>query len=372
LTFTPDNRARAAAATDAVVTWDFRADRERPLLPMPGEGVSSVEFDPTGAYVLTRGSAGLALWRTDSPAPADGGPRRPLITFPVQTPAVTDIRLDPREGVLRYREGSQAGVVRTLSLHELISPAWRKKGRTAAAFDAYGTPAEPAVRPTVRAVATDGTVHTAVSTREGIRVTRQGAPPVSHVVGKRSEGPAAIDPAGRTVMTAEGVLIDVATGGRRSAFEGEDLLPTAVFSPDGRFVVAADIQGRLTLWDADGRHRIAVLAAADSTVERPALAFSADGSLLAASRADGSVRVWETASPRLPAASVSAGDGPVLALGFTSGGWELRIATAHLAFRSAQLAPDRAATTVCARARGGASKAEWRRYLPDVPYRPTC
>ncbi|KUN49020.1 hypothetical protein AQJ27_05125 [Streptomyces olivochromogenes] len=372
LTFTPDNRALAAGTTDGVVTWDFHADRGRPLLPMPGEGVSSVEFDPTGAYALSRGSAGLALWRTDSPAPADGGPRRPLITFPVETPAVTDIRLDPREGVLRYREGSRAGVVRTLSLHGLISTAWRKKARTDAAFDADGKSAEPAVRPAVRAVAADGTVHTAVSTRDGIRVTRQGAHPVSHVVGRRSEGPAAIDPAGRTVVTAEGVLIDVETGRRRRGFEGEDLLRTAVFSPDGRFLAAADTQGRLTLWDAGARHRIAVLAVADSTVERPALAFSADGSLLAASRDDGSVHVWETASPRLAGATLPTGDGPVLAIGFTPGAGELRIATAHLPLRSVKLAPDRAVADVCARAGGGATRAEWRRYLPDVPYRKTC
>ncbi|MET7784525.1 hypothetical protein ABZU94_26055 [Streptomyces mirabilis] len=283
-----------------------------------------------------------------APAQAEGGPRRPLITFPVETPAVTDIRLDPREGVLRYREGSQAAVVRTLSLHGLISPAWRRKARTDAAFDADGQPAEPAVR----AVAADGTVHTAVSTRDGILVTRQGAHPVSHVVGRRSEGPAAIDPAGRTVVTAEGVLIDVATGRRRQGLQGEDLLPTAVFSPDGRYLAAADTQGRLTLWDAGAQHRIAVLAVADSTVERPALAFSADGSLLAASRADGSVRVWETASPRLAGATLPTGDGPVLAIGFTPGAGELHIATAHLPLGFAQLTPDRAAADVCARAGG--------------------
>ncbi|MFC9627965.1 hypothetical protein ACFTY8_01450 [Streptomyces mirabilis] len=102
--FTPDNRVLAAGTADGVVTRDFHADRGRPPLPMPGEDVNSVEFDATGAYVLTWGSAGLALWRTDSPAPTDGGPRRPLITFPVETPAVTDIRLDPREGVLRTPE----------------------------------------------------------------------------------------------------------------------------------------------------------------------------------------------------------------------------------------------------------------------------
>ncbi|QUW78283.1 hypothetical protein SMIR_03265 [Streptomyces mirabilis] len=372
LTFTPDNRALAAGTTDGVVTWDFHADRGRPLLPMPGEGVNAVAFDPTGAYVLTWGSAGLALWRTDGPAPADGGPRRPVVTFPVETPAVTDIRLDPRQGVLRYREGSQAGVVRTLSLHGLISPAWRKKERTEAAFDADGKPAASAPRYGARAVAADGTVHTAVNTRDGIRVTRQGPHPGSRTIGTRTEDAIAIDPAGRTVVTAEGALIDVGTGRRRKGFAGEDLLRTAVFSPDGRFLAAADTQGRLTLWDEGGQHRIAVLAAADSTVERPALAFSADGSLLAASRADGSVRVWETASPRLAGATLPTGDGPVLAIGFTPGDGELRIATAHLPWRTAQLTPERAADDVCARAGGGATRTEWRRYLPDVPYRQTC
>ncbi|MFI6488494.1 WD40 repeat domain-containing protein [Streptomyces sp. NPDC050564] len=224
----------------------------------------------------------------------------------------------------------------------------------------------------MRAVAVDGTVHTAVGTRKGIRVVRRGPHPGSRTVGTRTDSPSAIDATGRTVVTVEGVLIDVATGGRRQGFEGEDLLPIAAFSPDGRFSAAADVQGRLTLWDAGGRHRIAVLATADSTVGRPALAFSADGSLLAASRADGSVRVWETASPRLPGASLPAGGGPILAVGFTPGGRELRIATAHMPLRSVRLTPVRAAAEVCARADGGATRAEWSRYLPDVPYRHAC
>ncbi|MCX5094308.1 hypothetical protein OOK36_36690 [Streptomyces sp. NBC_00365] len=65
-----------------------------------------------------------------------------------------------------------------------------------------------------RAVAADGMVHTAVNTCDRIRVTRQGPHPGSRI-GTRTEDAAAIDPAGRTVVTAEGALIDVATGRRR-------------------------------------------------------------------------------------------------------------------------------------------------------------
>ena len=97
-------------------------------------------------------------------------------------------------------------------------------------------------------------------------------------------------------------------------------------------------------------------------------AFSVDGLLLAAGDEGGSVRVWETASPRLSPASESAGDGPVLAVGFTPENRELRVATPHLAQRGYPLDPERAA----ARARGVATEAEWRTYLPGVEYRRTC
>ncbi|WP_328767543.1 hypothetical protein [Streptomyces sp. NBC_00286] len=62
-----------------------------------------------------------------------------------------------------------------------------------------------------------------------------------------------------------------------------------------------------------------MLVDADDAPEPPVLAFSADSSLLAAGGEGGSVRVWETASPRLSPASVPAGDGPVLAVGFAPG-----------------------------------------------------
>ncbi|MGV9453486.1 nSTAND1 domain-containing NTPase [Streptomyces sp. NPDC003635] len=323
LTFTPDGRAVAGGTADGIVTWDFRTRRERPRLPL-SQGALSVEF--AGAHALAWGPGALTLWRPDLPAPADDSPPAPLLTVPVASSAIGDVRLDLAAGVLRYRETGRTSVVRTVSLHGLADRAWtdrRAPGR------------EPPRVGGVEAVA--------------------------------------VDPARRTALTSEGTLVDATDGSPLAAaggVTGEDLLRTAAFSPDGRFLAAEDTVGRLTLWDARAWRRLAVLRPGASTLDRAALAFSADGSLLAASALDGSVRVWETATPSLPAATVPVGDGPVLNLAFGSG--VLRVLTAHLPVRTSPLAPERAAAQVCERAEGGATEAEWRRFLPSVPYRKTC
>ncbi|WP_307678348.1 hypothetical protein [Streptomyces sp. V4I2] len=326
LTFTADQRALAAGTPESIVTWDFHVGRERPRLPLAG-GAHAVEF--AGAYALAWGKGSLTLWRTDLPDPGDDSPREPLLIYPVAASGIGDIRLDPGKGVLRYREGGRTNAVSTLSLHGLMDRAWRDE------------PASDATPP----------------------VTVAGAEIV------------AVDTTGRTALTPEGTLVDASTGKRRKGAEGvdgEDYLTTAVFSPDGRYLAASDYQGRLTLWDARGWRRVAVLRAVGSTLHRVALAFSADGSLLAGSAPDGSVQVWETASPALSPATLRAGDGPVRALRFTEDGDQLHIATPHLAERVHPLAANRAADEACARAHRGLTEAEWHRYFPSAEYRDTC
>ncbi len=317
LTFTPDGRAVAAATADGVVTWDVGSGRERPRLPVAG-GALAVDF--SGAYALTWSSGALSLWRTDTPPPADGGPREPLLTHPVAASAIGDIRLDAAAGALRYRESGRTSTVRTLSLHGLTGEAWHTAPATAA--------------------------------------TRTDT--------------VAADPARRVALTSEGTLRDLATGGERDAVTGEDYLVAGDFSPDGRRLAVSDTHGRVTLWDTRTWRRIAVLRAVDPSTDRPVLAFSADGALLAVTASDGSVRVWETASPGLPAAVLPVGDGPVLRLEFTGSGDRLSIGTSHLTARSREMNPDRAAAVLCDRAGGGPTEAEWRRHVPSAPYRDVC
>lgn len=337
LTFTADSRAVASVTTGGVVTWDVRAGRERPRLPLAGGGYS-VEF--AGDYALTWTLGSIALWRPDLPDPADDSAREPLLTFPVDSSAVGDLRLDLDAGVLRYREQGRTSSVHTLSLQGLTGTAWRDRAARTAAFDSRGRP-----------------------------VRARKAP----VVDQRDTVTA--DPTGRTALTSEGTLVSVSTGKRLKGVrgvEGEDYLTEGAFSPDGRYLAAADVRGRLTLWDAHSWRRLAVLRSGGSNRHDPALGFSADGALVAASDADGVVNVWETATPALPAASLPAGDSPVLALGFTRDGGELHIATPHLADRALPSAPERAARSVCARVSTGLTEVEWRRYFPSADHRRTC
>lgn len=184
-----------------------------------------------------------------------------------------------------------------------------------------------------------------------------------------------VDPAGRTALTSEGTLVDLSTGKRPKGpggVRGEDYLTEGAFSPDGRYLAAADVQGRVTLWDARDWRRPAVLRDGGSNRHKPALGFSADGSLVAASEPDGSVHVWETAAPALPAATLPVGDAPVLALGFTAGGEELHVATPHLADRTYLLEPERAARTVCGRTPAELTRTQWRRWFPSADHRQDC
>ncbi|MFE0106322.1 hypothetical protein [Streptomyces sp. NPDC059009] len=186
---------------------------------------------------------------------------------------------------------------------------------------------------------------------------------------------ATLTPDGRSALTWDGVLTGLATGRTAHVLRGEDMVETAEFSPDGRYLAVVDHNGKTTLWNGRGTRVLGVLAPGsqdDSTgaVGIPVLSFSADGRHLAAGRENGSVRVWETSTPRLAGAEYPAADGPVLALGFAGG--TLRVATPSSVTRSLAVAPDSAAAAACAHAHGGLTRSQWRTHLPNTPYRSTC
>ncbi|QDQ15960.1 hypothetical protein [Streptomyces spectabilis] len=182
-----------------------------------------------------------------------------------------------------------------------------------------------------------------------------------------------ISPDGRLVLASSGKLTDVTTGRSTRVLRGEGALTDALFSPDGRYLAVVDAHARLTLWNARGTRRLGALTAKsqDSAAgDAMPLAFSSDGRLIAMGREDGGVRVWETDTPRLTGAEYPATDGPVLALGFA--GDVLRVATPRTPVREVPLAAAQATAAACRRADGGLTRAQWRTYLPNLPFRRTC
>ncbi|MFJ3436380.1 hypothetical protein ACIPMU_22855 [Streptomyces cyaneofuscatus] len=185
------------------------------------------------------------------------------------------------------------------------------------------------------------------------------------------------------IITDERQLFDPGEGRTASGarvgrvMPGEGPAAAAVFSPNGRRLAMSDHVGRVTLWDGDGRTRLAVLTpgadAGTGGERRPsALAFSADGGLLAVGDADGELRFWSTDAPRSAGSPLPSADGPVLALAFTSDGSRLRAATPLTPVRTYPLGLERTAGAVCARAGGGLTGEAWASYLPAVAYRETC
>ncbi|OKK17074.1 hypothetical protein AMK09_21170 [Streptomyces sp. CB02488] len=190
-----------------------------------------------------------------------------------------------------------------------------------------------------------------------------------------------LTPDAATLLTSNGDRYDLATGRRFTSLYGEDRIQSAWFSRDGHHLVVSTPEGRVTLWDHLGQHRIAILAPPDhdGRHESPAVAFSADGAfvavvaVVAVGTQDDSVRVWETSSPGTPGTLIQTGEGHIVGLGFTDDGDTLRIATPNGVHREiGVLDPQRAARRVCERAGDGLGAAQWSAYLPKVPYRETC
>jgi WD40 repeat protein len=97
---------------------------------------------------------------------------------------------------------------------------------------------------------------------------------------------------------------DVETGREQSALSGHDNIITAIaVSPDNRYIVSGSRQSanQLILWDAASGEQLQILQGR-SVYEIETLAYSPDGTLLAATTTDGRLRLWDTDlyTPREP------------------------------------------------------------------------
>ncbi|MER8041619.1 hypothetical protein [Streptomyces sp. NPDC094032] len=213
------------------------------------------------------------------------------------------------------------------------------------------------------------------------RRTRPGTQSASHFKLFASSlsrpAPPLVRPDGKLVVTARDVF---ALPGGGTTARGLNMDDTGVlaFAPDGTRLAVGDSAGGVTLWDGEvSRRRGSLLgtehAARRGTVEAvKALAFSPDGATLAVAGDAGTLQLWDVASGQpLGGPLPTPGDG-IVAVAFTADGRTVHSVGEHSGVRSHPVDPGRLTASVCARAGGGLSPADWRTYLPGIAYRKVC
>ncbi|MFF9087409.1 hypothetical protein ACF1BE_13490 [Streptomyces sp. NPDC014991] len=171
---------------------------------------------------------------------------------------------------------------------------------------------------------------------------------------------------------------DVTSGGVTSTPPPQKSIGTLAFSRDGKYLAVGDLSGRVTLLDGDLRRRLGVMSGLftsdhqDAAAPVTALAFSRAGGTLAVGGHDGTVRLWDVAANQPLGTTLLTPSDSVQALTFAPDAETLYAASDHVPSQTYQASPKAVAATVCTRADGGPSAAEWHQMIPEVPYRRLC
>ncbi|MFJ4567697.1 hypothetical protein ACIP4U_29195 [Streptomyces caelestis] len=166
--------------------------------------------------------------------------------------------------------------------------------------------------------------------------------------------------------------------GRAQDLVQGDQVSALAFRTDGRALAAGDQTGRVALWDGAVRHRARVLRnvfpaplGADPEAVS-ALALSLDGHTLAVGGDAGTLQLWDTETQQpLGGPLPTPGEG-ITTLAFSADSGTLYAGSAHVPLQRYAVDTPRAEAKVCARAGGGLTRAQWRAYVPDVPFREVC
>ncbi|MBW5481223.1 WD40 repeat domain-containing serine/threonine-protein kinase [Streptomyces bambusae] len=181
-------------------------------------------------------------------------------------------------------------------------------------------------------------------------------------------------PDGTLFATTTGTVIDLRSGTRRDGAWGGAATGLA-FSPDSRLLAVVRDSGSVELWDGAARTRLSHLpgspprdTARFDFADDPV--FSQDGRLLAAVTGGERIQLWDTDARLALGGPLETSGRKVDLLSFGGDGILRVLSGADTA--PLDLVPDRVAAAVCKRAGRDITRAEWRTYIPNVPYRKLC
>jgi WD40 repeat protein len=180
---------------------------------------------------------------------------------------------------------------------------------------------------------------------------------------------------------------DISDPSRPAALPGQQLSPASdfsagAFSPDGTLLAAEDGEGVLWLWHVahDRLTGQSILQNQESGASSGAVAFSPDGRTLAvAGQLDGNIsdpaiNLWDVANPggpRLEAQWAQPNRDAVDALGFSPAG-QVLVAEGQYDINLWSTNPAQIVANLCAGVGDTITPAEWKEYIPGLPYRPPC
>jgi WD40 repeat protein len=244
----------------------------------------------------------------------------------------------------------------------------RRNARTLDTGGMQGTPETPAA-----AVGPNGqwVVLTDLSARGGgvYWDLRSGTPAVNTV--PNVAGAPVTSPDGRMLVTSRGHTVNLPEGVQAPPALGPGPTADLAFSPDGSVLAAGDSAGRIVLWNRSLTDRLGTLVPLLGRYVT-ALAFSRDGRTLAEASLGGDIQLWDLTTNRPLGLPLPTDNDPVLALAFSPDGTTLQASGQHIPFQRFQIGPAAAAAAVCSRAHGGLTAEQWKIHLPTTPYRPSC
>jgi len=165
------------------------------------------------------------------------------------------------------------------------------------------------------------------------------------------------------------ILWEAESGKKLAQFESEDIVTVAEFSPDGHLALTAGNDGIVHIWDV-----VTLREKARLELTRPIklATFSPNGKWILTVDFSGRTLVWEAETGQLLAEIwqpssivVSATFSPDGRRVGMAGGYnnEIRVVLWH---------PEDLIAEACSRLTRNLTREEWRLYLGDEPYRPTC